>query len=219
MTSRDLVKATLEFENKTGRVPRQMWTLPWAEIYAADMLHKIRRDFPDDISGAPGILASPTISKGDPYTVGTYVDEWGCVFTNIQSGVIGEVKTPLVKEEDWSDWENIHIPTELLSFDASRVNEFCKNSDKFIQAGCCPRPFEQLQFIRTTEELFVDLTDPPENLLKFMDKMFVFYCELMEKWAKTDVDFLMFMDDWGSQNSLIEEPEQRDFSYIALSLP
>ena len=46
-----------------------------------------------------------------------------------------------------------------------KVNEFCKNSDKFIQAGCCPRPFEQLQFIRTTEELFVDLMDPPADLL------------------------------------------------------
>lgn len=207
MTSRDLVKATLEFENKTGRVPRQLWTLPWAEIYAADMLEKIWRDFPNDLTWAPTDLKTPTISKGDPCKVGTYIDEWGCIFTNIQNGVIGEVKTPLVKKEDWSDWENIHIPTEQLSFDVEKVNEFCKNSDKFIQAGCCPRPFEQLQFIRTTEELFVDLMDPPADLLKFMDKMFVFYCELMEKWAKTDVDFLMFMDDWGSQSSLLINPQ------------
>lgn len=31
MTPRELVYATLEFENKTGRVPRQIWILPYSE--------------------------------------------------------------------------------------------------------------------------------------------------------------------------------------------
>ena len=41
MTPRDLVKTTLNFENKTERVPRQMWTLPWAETHAGDMIKNI----------------------------------------------------------------------------------------------------------------------------------------------------------------------------------
>ena len=197
MTSRDLVKATLNFENKTERVPRQMWTLPWAEIHAGDMLKKIHMEFPDDIVSAPAILAKPTIAQGDPHALGEYTDEWGCKFINIHEGIIGEVKEALVKDEEWGDWENIHIPVELLDFDSGQVNEFCKSTDKFVMAGCNPRPFEQLQFIRTTQEFYMDLVDPPANMLKFMDKMFAFYCELVEKWAKTDVDAISFMDDWG----------------------
>lgn len=207
MTSRDLVKATLEFENKHDRVPRQLWYLPWAVTHAGDMVKKIHRDFPDDIVYAPCPLRKPTMAKGDAYTPGIYVDEWGCTFKNIHAGIIGEVKEPLVKEEDWDDWEKIHIPVELLDFDTEQVNAFCKNTDKFVLAASYPRPFEQLQFIRATEELYMDLVDPPKNMLLFMEKMLAFYCELMEKWAKTDVDGLWFMDDWGSQNGLLISPD------------
>ena len=210
MTSRDLVNATLNFENKSGRVPRQMWTLPWAFDNEGEIVQKIQREFPDDIVTAPAVLKKPTIAKGDQYAVGEFSDEWGCKFTNIHKGVIGEVKEALVTEEDWSDWENIHIPIELLDFDIEEVNAFCKSTDKFVIAGCCPRPFEQLQFIRTTPEFYMDLMDPPKAMLDFMDKMFTFYCELLEKWAKTDVDALNFMDDWGSQNGLLINPKAWD---------
>lgn len=206
MTSRELVKATLNFENRSGRVPRQIWTLPWAEENAGKMLKKIQTEFPDDIVTAPTILKKPTIACGDAYAVEESTDDWGCKFTNIHRGVIGEVKEPLVEDEDWDDWENIHIPVELLDFDVEQVNAFCKNTDKFVIAGACPRPFEQLQFIRTTPEFYMDLVDPPANMLKFMEKMYAFYCELLEKWAKTDVDALNFMDDWGSQNGLLINP-------------
>lgn len=206
MTSRALVKKTLHFDNKTGRVPRHMWALPWAYEHHGSMVERIYKDFPADIVNPPMPLRTPTIEKGDIFAVGTYTDCWGCKFTNIHKGVIGEVKEALVQDEDWDDWENIHIPVELLDFDAEEVNRFCKNTDKYVLSDYYPRPFEQLQFIRTTENLYMDLVDPPANMLKFMDKMFAFYCEMMEKWAKTDVDGLYFMDDWGSQNSLLINP-------------
>jgi len=43
-------------------------------------------------------------------------------------------------------------------------------------------------------------------MLEFMSKMHSFYCDLVEKWAKTDVDAIMMMDDWGSQRSLLINP-------------
>ena len=35
-----------------------------------------------------------------------------------------------------------------------------------------------------------------------------FYLKELEFWVKTDVDALMFMDDWGSQQNLLINPEQ-----------
>lgn len=207
MTPRELVKATLNFENTTGRVPRQMWTLPWATDNCGAMVQKIQKDYPSDIIDCPSFLKGPSFAKGDAYAVGESSDDWGCKFTNIHKGVIGEVKEALVKDEDWDDWENVHIPVELLEFDREKVNEFCKGTDKFVMSGCCPRPFEQLQFIRTTEEFYMDLVDPPKNMLLFMEKMYSYYCQLMEEWAKTDIDALYFMDDWGSQNDLLINPK------------
>lgn len=210
MTSRKLVYKTLEFENKDGRVPRQMWLLPWAETNHGSMVEKIRREFAADIVSAPNILRKETIAKGNQYGIGEYIDEWGCKFDNIHEGIIGEVKEPLVKDEEWTDMDHVHIPVEWLDFDVDAVNRYCRSTDKFVVSGCCPRPFEQMQFIRTTEELYVDLFEPPANMIKFMNKMHTFYCDLLEKWAKTDVDALTFMDDWGSQKSLLISPLKWD---------
>ena len=135
------------------------------------------------------------------------MDEWGCRFTNIHEGVIGEVKEPVIREEDWSDAGKVHIPEELLTFDTDAVNRFCRETDRFVIAGCCPRPFEQLQFLRSTQELYMDLMDPPQGMLDFMERMHRFYCALLEKWAQTEVDALNFMDDWGSQKSLLISPK------------
>ena len=210
MTSRELVYATLEFRNKSGRVPRQMWLLPWAETHHGDMIKKIQTEFEEDIVTAPVSLKKPTVTKGDPYKVGEYIDDWGCRFSNIHEGIFGEVKEALVKDEEWADMDNIHIPVEWLDFDVDEVNAFCRNTDKFVLSGHCPRPFEQLQFIRTTQELYMDLMDPSENMLAFMKKMHTFYCDLIEKWAKTEIDGIYFMDDWGSQQSLLINPKLWD---------
>ncbi len=48
------------------------------------------------------------------------MDEWGCTFVNIQAGVIGEVKEPLVL--DWrTDLRKIHIPVERLAAFAGKI--------------------------------------------------------------------------------------------------
>ncbi len=206
MTSRELVLSTLNGTNTSGRVPRHLWYLPWAENNYPQMLEKIHQDFPDDIVGAPAKLDPSPVESGDPYEPGEYTDPWGCVFTNIHRGIIGEVKTPLIQTDDWSDVENIHIPEEWLSFDPEEVNAFCKSTDRFVLAGACPRPFEQLQFIRGTVNLYMDLMDIPPKMMEFIEKMHDFYCRLVTKWAQTDVDGIQFMDDWGSQQSLLINP-------------
>lgn len=175
------------------------------------MMERLARDFEWDFDGPDTVLKEQPSTKGDPYAVGEYVDEWGCIFTNIHRGVIGEVKQPIVEDDDWGDAGRIHIPEELLSFDVDQVNRSCeKKQDKFLFASCCPRPFEQLQFIRGTADLYMDLMDPSPKMLEFMKRMHDFYSRLMEKWAKTDVDALNMMDDWGSQNDLLISPQLWD---------
>lgn len=203
-TSRELVYQTLNFENP-ARAPRQLWALPWAGLNYKDELAAIQRDYPDDITGVPGFLRENPTTSGDPTAIGSFVDEWGCEFENIQAGVIGEVKDPLVK--DWAaDVAKVHIPRELLTIDPEKINRFCGESDKFMLAGCCPRPFEQLQFIRGTASLYMDLMAPPASMLAFIKQMHNFYCEMLEAWVKTDVDAVMWMDDWGSQQNLLISP-------------
>jgi uroporphyrinogen decarboxylase len=203
MTSRELVKKSLEF-NSPSRIPRQIWTLPWASDHYPEQLKAIQREFPDDIISSPAFLRVPLKTSGDPYTVGTFIDEWGCIFVNRQQGVIGEVKQPALKE--WQDLERLRFPEELLSVDLEAVNAFCKGTDKFVLAGTCPRPFERLQFIRKTENLMVDLIEHPVEFERLLHKVHEFFLKELELWVATDVDGLTFMDDWGAQRALLISP-------------
>ena len=209
MTSRELVQKTLEFENHTGRAPRQLWVLPWAANTYPEELKAIQSDYPGDFAHAGVSYKEPSIAQGNPYEIGDSTDAWGCRFTNIQRGVHGEVKEPLIPPGDdgWEDTSRVHIPTEWLSFEIEDANRVCAATDKFVLAGCCPRIFEQLQFIRGTEQLYMDLALRSEGLMNFMAKMHRFYCDLLEKWARTDVDALTIMDDWGSQLNLLINPK------------
>lgn len=206
-SSRKIVYQTLEF-NSPQRVPRQLWELPWAKINYPDKLKEIKETFPADITYAPGYQEQLPATKGEATEIGEYIDEWGCKFINKQRGVIGEVKEPLVEEENWEDSDKIHIPEELLTIDKDKVNAFCRNTDKFVLGGACPRPFERLQFIRGTEQLYMDLMLEPKGMKAVIADMHDYYCRSMEVWADTEVDALMFMDDWGAQDNLLIPPEK-----------
>jgi len=209
MTSRELVYKTLEFENKTDRAPRQLWALPWAENNFPREYQAIVADYPSDFASPQINYKEKGIAHGNPYETGNSTDDWGCRFYNIQRGVHGEVKDSIVPptDEGWEDTSKVHIPVEKLGFETEDVDRFCASTEKFIIAGCCHRPFEQLQFIRGSERFFLDLGLRPAGLFKFIQKMHQYYCELLEKWAKTNVDALTMMDDWGTQRGLLIHPD------------
>ena len=213
VTPRELVKQTLEFKNPS-RVPRQMWTLPWAGMYHGEELKEIQTSFPDDIVMAflPGAVtcecftARPGDPKGEPYELGTYLDVWGCTFTIKHRGVIGETKGSLIADEEWEDDHKFKTPEIALKIDKAAVNEFCASTDKFVLSGDLVRPFERLQFLRGTEALYMDLALRPKRMFKNFEKIHDFYCRLLTSWCETDVDGVWCTDDWGSQRALLINP-------------
>ncbi|UCG89458.1 MAG: methyltransferase [Gemmatimonadota bacterium] len=205
VTARELVKQALEFAGPE-RVPRQLWLLPWAAKRYPETVARLGSDFPSDIVPIPLLCSEPVPGQGNAHSVGTFVDAWGCEFHNLQDGIIGEVKEPQVK--DWRDTAHIHFPRERLTVERERVAAFCRTTDQYVLAGTCPRPFERLQFLRGTENLYLDLARPPSALHDFLARLHAFYVEELELWAQTDVDGLTFMDDWGSQQALLISPEQ-----------
>ncbi|MBE3125146.1 MAG: methyltransferase, partial [Acidobacteria bacterium] len=145
MISRELVVDALEFRSPE-RIPRQLWVLPWAERTWPAELAAIRARFPDDIVQSPPFLTKPLKTTGNEYEPGVYIDEWGCRFESRQAGIIGEVKEPRIAA--WSDLDGLRLPTERLSVDVRKVDDFCAASGAFVHARTVVRPFELLQFLR-----------------------------------------------------------------------
>lgn len=207
MTGRERVHRCLEFDNP-DRPPRDLWELPIAHLtHGKRAIQDFRRRWPTDFDG-PGLANSglSSLVEGDPYAVGRFQDEWGCVFRNIQAGVIGEVKEPLLS--DWSRLEGLRVPEEALDLDVDAVNRNCAASDCFVNSDCCARPFERLQFLRGSENLFLDLATGPPELFELLRLVHDFYCRQVEAWGRTNVDGILFMDDWGAQRSLLIHPDQ-----------
>ncbi len=202
---RTLVRQTLTFSSPS-RIPRDLWLLPWAELHYPVELANIRKRFPNDLVGAPSCLRQPLVTSGSTYEIGTFVDEWGCAFDNLQPGVIGQVKHPLVAT--WEDLPKLRPPEAALTIDAEQINAFCKSTDLFVTSGCCPRPFERMQFIRGSENLYLDLAEEPPEFYVLLNRVHQFYLKELELWAKTDVDAVTFMDDWGAQRALLISPRQ-----------
>ena len=160
MTSRERVRRALRRE-KPDRAPRELWALPGVEMFRKDEKDALLAQYPSDFA-APDVTtgAGPDVrygtgyrTRGTPNMIGTYVDEWGCPFTVAEHGVIGEVKEPPLAE--WSALETLRPPDEILVMaDFSSVDAACAETDKYVKAGTTVRPFERMQFLRGSENLY-----------------------------------------------------------------
>jgi uroporphyrinogen decarboxylase len=211
MNSRERVIRTLTF-GTPDRLPICVWALPYAGMHHPETLKRIQREFPDDIGYVEGGYTPSPRVKGDQYQAGSYTDEWGCVFESIQSGAIGEIRAPML--ENLADWEAVvQPPYETLPSGSAvqsaidGVNRRVAASDKFIMSSCCARPWERYQFLRGTENAFCDVMDPEDRRVRgLIKRIHDYYLAELEYWARTDVQGLMFMDDWGSQHQLLIPP-------------
>ena len=204
MNSKELVRRTLAFESPE-RIPRQKWILPWAENRYPEVVRSLHGEFPDDIVNAPEVYRRPPRKEGDKYTPGTYVDEWGCTFTNFHQGAIGIVQKARIV--DWDDLKGFRVPEETLTVDREAVNRFCRGNNKFILSATMQRPFERLQFLRTMEQALVDLIEQPPELFELLSLIHNHYRKEVEIWSGTDVDAIGIMDDWGGQKALLTSPQ------------
>jgi hypothetical protein len=193
-------------------MPRQLWHLPWAEIHYPDILNEINIKFPSDFTGPDYYYKPSARVKGDAHKIGDFVDEWGCHFTNIQDGIIGEVDQPIIP--DISEWENVNPPYDQLPdgnieiqgmYD--QISRFYDKSDKFVLGNICPRPWERYQFLRGTENAMIDVMMMDAGGQNLLRKIHEFYLREFELWADAAVDGLNIMDDWGAQKQLLISPE------------
>jgi len=205
VTSRERMIKALTF-NCPGRVSRDLWILPIALSRYGKEAKAILDRFPLDIERPEVNLSLKKHTRGDQCEVGTYVDEWGCTWENVHGGIVGQIKEPLLRS--LSDVGKVKPPYEFLEDKMKEVKEGWKKNDKFTLGGSFSiNPFERMQFLRGTLNLFMDIMDQPHEFFELREKVHQYNLRELELWAKTDVDGIMFADDWGSQSSLLIHSE------------
>ena len=205
MTSRELCERTLNHE-EVERLPRDLMTVPYMELYRKDELQQFFKEFPMDIEGLQEIhYGKSPYAKGEPCRVGKWIDEFGSEWEALEDGVAGEVKNPPIKTE--ADLEKYRLPWEILeNFSGSNQFAAYKNTNKFVKCGSHVRPFERMQFLRGTEQLFMDIATEDPIFIKLLERLHEFNIRELKLLAAQAVDAIQFMDDWGSQRSLLINP-------------
>jgi hypothetical protein len=204
MTSRERVIRTLKHQ-PVDRAPRDLWALPGTVMDRQEEMQRLLARFPSDFQGPNARYGMGRRCRGTPNEVGAYTDAWGCTWHVAERGVVGEVKEPPLA--DWRGLASYRPPFELLDeADFSQVEASCAATDRFVRAGTEARPFERLQFLRGSEALFVDLAWGTRQLRELLAMLHDFYCRELRRWAATAVDGVSFMDDWGTQTSLLIDP-------------
>lgn len=205
MNGRERVTAALTFSGP-DRAPRDLWPLPYVSLFRQDELDAVLARFPLDIA-RPEI--APNTRHADLANVarrGTYTDEWGSIWHVGEPGVAGEVKQPALA--DWAALAQYRPPWELVrNRDLAHANRQCERSDQFTLSAVCARPFERLQFLRGTENLLIDLAYGTKQIRTLLEMVHEFYLVDVDQWARSNVDAVFLMDDWGSNRSLLINPE------------
>jgi uroporphyrinogen decarboxylase len=204
MTGRERVKATLTF-NHPDRVPRDLWALPYIILFRKDEFDALVEEYPLDIGATQLSPGQSQEVVAVTATAGHYKDAWGSVWYVGEPGVVGEVKEPVLA--DWSQLDKFQPPWETIrGRDFMHVNQTCAQSDQFMLSDVTARPFERLQFLRGSTNLFVDIAYNTAEMRKLLDMVHEFYLEDIRGWCKTEVDGIVFMDDWGTNHSLLIKP-------------
>lgn len=193
------------------RAPRDLWVLPWVGQYKSDALAALRKRFEFDFAGC-GVLGKSDRACGIPYRIGSYTDEWGSVWHCAEDGVVGEVKGPALA--DWSALATFTPPWEMIQrADVDAANRACEqnlasDNPKFMMCGTPVRPFERMQFLRGSENLYYDLGEESAEFFRLREMVWDFERKVMELSCRTNCDAVSFMDDWGSQTALLISPKQ-----------
>ena len=206
MTSRERVIATLT-QNYPDRIPRDVWALPYIQLFEPERLERLKKEFPMDIEipeQSPGYFDKQNSIFAK---TGTYIDDWGSVWHIGEPGIIGEVKKPFV--ENWSALKSFQSPWHVIEKrDFSHINRICEERDQFMLSEVTARPFERMQFLRGTENTYLDILLETDEFYELLNKVHEFYIEDIKNWCTSKVDGIFFMDDWGSNNALLISPEQ-----------
>lgn len=132
-------------------------------------------------------------------------DEWGCVWENIRSSNLGEVKVHPLRS--WDLFETMRVP-DISEPRRWRVlaDDVAKAGGRFVVGGGVSL-YERVHFLRGLENTWIDIYDAPDRLGALIDILADMNVAALGKYAEAGVDGLFFCDDWGLQDRLMIRPE------------
>ena len=205
MDSRQRVSAALTFQHP-DRAPRDIWALPYVTTIRKDEYQELISKYPPDVEGLSPTYPPDVQRPNGFHQIGNYIDEWGSVWYLAEPGVVGEVKEPALAE--WKKLEHYCLPWHLIQKrDFSFLNSRCDQTEKFTLSEASVRIFERMQFLRGSQNLFIDIGYGTPEFRRLLEMLHEYYVLDLESWCNTNLDAICLMDDWGTNDRLLINPK------------
>lgn len=156
-----------------------------------------------------GYIEPRNFMYGPDGVKGRKQDEWNCVWERLDPGIVGQIAVyPLA---DWENWENYRFPDPLAYWRwgkeelLGQIKE-SKKLKKYI-IGYAGNLFEKMQWLRSYEQLMIDIAANQSRVKILADKITEYIICTIDKLAEFGIDGVMLTDDWGTQKSLMIRPE------------
>lgn len=147
------------------------------------------------------------------YRKGYLRDNWGCLWYNVEEGILGQVvEHPL---SDWRFLDTYKPPGPLKKgdfgeYDWDEIKRYVEEQKKkgLLTRGSGGELFTRLWYLRGFENLMVDIATDDPHLLMLIKMLTNYELKLSDKWLKIGVDIVGFHTDIGAQNSLMISPRK-----------
>lgn len=202
MTSRERVKRAIRFQ-RPDRVPVIHAYLPAAAEKLGQRFLEVLEKYPSDYGSAAlgGYCGDYHIKMVDGDT-----DVWGCRWSNLQEGIVGQVTGhPLA---DWDALESYvpPDPEKYLGVDEGQEGTQRSEPDKYIVVFG-GNLFERMQWLRGYENLMLDFAIHEPRIAVLRDMVVEHNVNAAQILSRRDIDAIEFLDDWGTQRQLMIRPE------------
>ncbi|MBI4283403.1 MAG: hypothetical protein HY663_02905 [Chloroflexi bacterium] len=202
MTSKERVISTIKFKGP-DRIPVDLWPVPASFKRHGKNLEKLFEKHPIDFVHPNWVTKWEPETMEPIFKLGRYTDEWGVVRESKEEGYGGiDIGHPL---KDWNNLKTFKPPVHEWIFTASHEDPF-RDPDKFY-LGVGSIFFHRMCFLRGMENLLIDLMDGVPEVYQLRDMLMEYYTQQVAHLAKTEVDGIIFLDDWGSQRQLLIPPK------------
>jgi len=211
MNERENYLRAVEFRSPQW-IPVTVYILPAAWM-------KYREDLEKIVLCHPKIFRSYKKGNKDfdecplSYRKGYLRDNWGCLWYNVEEGILGQVvEHPL---SDWRFLDTYKPPDPLKKgdfgeYDWDEIKRHVEEQKKkgLLTRGSGGELFTRLWYLRGFENLMVDIATDDPHLLMLIKMLTNYELKLIDKWLKIGVDIVGFHTDIGAQNSLMISPRK-----------
>jgi len=186
MTSKEIVKRTLNFENPE-RVAQS--------FTKSDFIHT-----------GPSVKTHATEWKKVDDEKWERLDEWGNLWARIEETSKGEVEKGVL--DKISDIKEYEFPDFSNPADYERVKDVVReNPDTYVIGGLPGFTFNIARKLLKLDQYLMDLMLEPELIKVLHDKVDVMLMDMINNYLAAGVDGVMLCEDWGTQKQTLISPE------------